>query len=82
VSHDRDYVLLHRAWIDWFREFRQRSYPRHAGILLIPQHPILTLPEAVAILRGVLENASAESFTNRLYDWTANDDWQEFGIQS
>ena len=81
VSHDKDYVLLHRAWIDWFREFGQQPYPRHAGILLIPQHPVVTLPEAVAILRGLLEDARMESLANRLYDWTVNDVWQVFGIQ-
>jgi hypothetical protein len=81
VSHDRDYVLLHRVWIDWFTEFGQQPFPRHAGILLIPQHPFLVLPEAVTILRDLLAKAQADAFANRLYDWTADDGWQEFGIQ-
>jgi hypothetical protein len=79
VSHDRDYVLLHRAWGDWFSQVEQPPSPRDAGIVLIPQHPVLSLAGTVEMLKVFLGDIAQESFANRLYDWTANDGWQEFG---
>jgi uncharacterized protein DUF5615 len=82
VSHDRDYILLHGAWYDWFRECGQPPHPSHAGILLIPQRPVVSRSDAVAIEQTLLEGKTMESFANRLFDWTANDGWKELDIRN
>ncbi|HKG24821.1 MAG TPA: DUF5615 family PIN-like protein [Thermomicrobiales bacterium] len=82
ITHDRDYRLLHCAWCDWFREFAQSPLPRHAGIVMIPQDPVLPRGDAVAVVRSLLENATAESLTNRRFDWTATYGWQELDARA
>jgi hypothetical protein len=77
ISHDRDYLLLHRAWRDWFKDFGPSPPPRHAGILLIPQEPVIPKSDAAMILRTLLGSAAGEAFSSRLLDWTARYGWQE-----
>jgi hypothetical protein len=81
ITHDRDYLLLHRAWHDWFREFGQAPVPRHSGIVMIPQDPVLPKSSAVTIVQQLLEDA-ADSLANRLLEWTARRGWQEFEVRA
>jgi hypothetical protein len=81
LTHDRDYQLLHCAWRDWFNEYLQAPLPRHGGLLLIPQHPVLSLFDAVAVVRGFLEDATVGSYANRLFEWTANSGWLELEVR-
>ena len=81
VTHDRDYRLLHVAWCDWFRDFGQVPAPRHVGILIIPQDPVLPKEDAVRVVQSLLSDATAKSLANRLFDWTALYGWQELDVR-
>lgn len=42
VTHNRDdFLLLHRAWRDWLSKWGTSPAATHAGILILPQPPIL-----------------------------------------
>jgi hypothetical protein len=46
VTHNGDdYELLHRAWRQWSNEWDVMPRPLHAGILVIPQQPRLSLQQ-------------------------------------
>ena len=81
ITHDRDYLLLHRAWHDWFREFGHSPIPRHSGIVMIPQDPVLPKANAVTVVLQLFEY-SAASFANRLLEWSATRGWQEFEVRA
>lgn len=50
VTHNaRDFILVHRAWRLWPSSFGV-DWPRHPGILIIPQPADLPTPQAVEAL--------------------------------
>jgi hypothetical protein len=64
VTHNgRDYLLLHRAWLRWSMAWRVTR--EHAGILLIPQPPMLPIDEAARDLSSFA--GSGRPLTNELY---------------
>jgi len=71
ITHDRDdYRLLHFAWQDWFAAFAVVSFPRHAGILRLPQSPELSTPNAAHVVDEFLTQSAPEDFSNRLFEWS------------
>lgn len=79
IYNKRDFLLLHRAWLDWFAEWGEARRPRHAGILCLPQPTYLNESAAGAMLdRFVAEMAPSGSLDNRFFLWTRADrDWRE-----
>lgn len=65
TSNERDFRLLHHAWKDWFAEWTQPPFPEHAGIVVIPQPPVLASIDASQMIADDLANVSG-SVTNRL----------------
>jgi hypothetical protein len=78
TTNAKDFRLLYAAWRDWFLEWGDRPYPRHAGILIIAQPPSLS-PIAVAELIHAFVDSLAidESLDNRLFWWTSGLGWRE-----
>ena len=64
VTHNwDDYTLLHGAWLRWSRAWQVR--PEHAGILVIPQPPELSVIRAAQELSGFVR--SGRPLINELY---------------
>ena len=79
ITHDRaDFRPLHRAWRSWFAEWGTRPLPRHAGILIIPQHPVLRADEVADVIDQFIQSdVAAGGIANRFFAWTREDGWQE-----
>ncbi|HEV2108290.1 MAG TPA: hypothetical protein VGR16_08510 [Thermomicrobiales bacterium] len=79
VTHDRkDFRLLHRAWIDWFREFGPGPPPAHANILLIPQPPLASVSQQAILLQAFLaEREPVEHRGSRFCVWSMSHGWHE-----
>lgn len=78
VTHDRgDYLLLHRAWRDWFTEWGTPPVPKHAGIIRIPQPPTLSAEQAAALLAAFFagENRDDE-VEGGFVEWTPVHGWR------
>lgn len=79
VTHNEDdFLSLHRAWRDWFAEWGTPPLPRHAGIIALPQSPILNT-EAAAVVLDQLVSAleGAGPLDNRFYHWSIAGGWEE-----
>lgn len=79
ISNRLDFLLLHRAWRDWFREWGPASPPRHLGILCIPQPPALPVGPAADLLSAfvVSWNVAPERFSNLYFRWTTAGGWEQ-----
>lgn len=74
LTHNgRDFWLLHRSWHRWAGAWQVTPFPRHAGIIVLPQRthlpPELLTPHVVELL------GRQPDLTNRLYEWTVARGW-------
>lgn len=73
VTHnERDFVLLHRAWVAWPQELNVR-WPVHRGVLVIPQPPTLPVNHAATQIDELLQSGSP--LTNAYYIWKHERGW-------
>lgn len=79
VTHNRDdFLLLHRAWRDWFNEWGPSPPPIHTGIIILPQPPHLDSQGAAAILdRFVRTERPSAGIANRIFEWRRVGGWRE-----
>ena len=79
VTHNRDdFWLLHRAWRGWPGEWGTTSAPRHAGILILPQPPILDPAQMVEEIDKLLADVGGpDALANRLFRWLPGEGWVE-----
>jgi hypothetical protein len=77
VTHNRDdFALLHRAWRDWPAFWTLANLPLHAGILLLPQPPILTPAAAASAVDAlILAVGGVGGLKGRLYTWSSGVGW-------
>lgn len=73
----RDFLLLHRAWRLWSHEWGVAGQAHHAGILLLPQPPILAADQAAHLLDRFVRDWGV--VTNRLFAWSLRDGWKPEG---
>ncbi len=71
TSNERDFILLHRAWLRW--SSRWGVSPQHAGILLTRN----TWLEDVLAERVNAYFAEQRDMTNRLFRWADGRGWEE-----
>ncbi|MGH2557954.1 MAG: DUF5615 family PIN-like protein [Thermomicrobiales bacterium] len=73
-----DFRLLQRAWRDWFTEWGTPPQPRHAGILIIKQPPILEADDAATMIHTFVTGlASVELLANRCHQLRPPRGWHE-----
>ncbi|MGH2557461.1 MAG: DUF5615 family PIN-like protein [Thermomicrobiales bacterium] len=73
VTHnERDFVLLHRAWVAWPRALNI-PWPVHRGILVIPQPPTLPIVQAATQVDAFLR--AGPSLANAYYIWKRDRGW-------
>jgi len=78
VTYNRaDFELLHNAWRDWSARFGRPPLATHAGILVVPQPPVMIPNIAADLIHSFLNDQTTGSLANRLYVWTVEDDWDE-----
>lgn len=72
ITHDReDFTLLHRAWLRWSAGWQISA--SHAGVLIIPQPPRLTVTQSEQEIASLL--ADQPIMTNALFVWTSSAGW-------
>jgi hypothetical protein len=77
VTHNmRDYVMLHEAWLRWTSAWQVTA--KHAGILSIPQSPLLALDRAVDELCAFI--TSGQSLPNEMYRLPPADAWHRWQL--
>ena len=55
VTHNRvDFELLHHAWVDWFQELANEPRPVHAGIVIIPQPPLVSADTGADLIHALV----------------------------
>lgn len=75
VSHNRrDFVLLHGAWRRWTSAWGVTR--THAGILIVPQPPIVTTAEITDALDAFVRRGLSPA--NELYRWRRAGGWQRY----
>ncbi len=73
VTHnERDFVLLHRAWVAWPRALKI-AWPVHRGVLVIPQPPTLPIEQAASQIDAFPR--TAPSLANAYYIWKRGLGW-------
>jgi hypothetical protein len=76
--NSKDFRLLHAAWRDWFLEWGEPPYPRHAGILIIPQPPSRSPIAGAELVHALVASLTAgESLDHRLFWWSSGLGWRE-----
>jgi Domain of unknown function (DUF5615) len=77
VTHNtKDYVMLHEAWLRWTAAWQVTA--KHAGILSIPQSPLLPLDRAVDELCAFI--TSGRSLPNEMYRLPPADAWHRWQL--
>ena len=71
THNERDFVLLHDAWLRWSRSWG--IAPQHAGILVLPQREDWGLTRTVSEIEAFL--AVHPATINELYAWRASRGW-------
>lgn len=78
VTHDgKHFLLLHRAWHEWFDTFGNPPLASHAGMIFVPQPPIISTEAAGDIIAEVLDDPAAGPLANRFLSWTTRSGWIE-----
>jgi hypothetical protein len=70
-----DFEMLHDAWASWSREWGIGQRVAHAGILLIPQRPDITLFTVISAIDELLRRE--DSLDYRLFRWRLSTGWVE-----
>lgn len=73
----RDFLLLHCAWRLWSHDWGVAGRAHHAGILLLPQPPILAAERAAYLLDQFVRDRVVA--TNRFFAWSSHDGWTPEG---
>jgi len=74
VTHNgRDFKLLHGAWQTWPVALNVGGWPRHAGIVVPPQHLRWTEERTADELDALV--ASGRRLADTLYEWRASAGW-------
>lgn len=79
ITHDAgDYLLLHRAFRDWFRDFSEPPVPIQPGILVIEQPPVLEIRSAARLIDSFVRASPAvEGLAGRYVRWRATSGWRD-----
>ena len=78
VTHDgKHFLLLHRAWHEWFAMFGNPPLASHAGIIFIPQPPTVSIERAVDLIADLLGRPGTRTLANRFLSWTSRSGWIE-----
>lgn len=78
VTHNgKHFLLLHRAWHEWFDTFGNPPLASHAGMIFVPQPPIISTDVAVELIAELLDDPRAGTLANRFLSWTTRSGWIE-----
>ncbi|MEA2524717.1 MAG: hypothetical protein QOG89_1231 [Thermomicrobiales bacterium] len=78
VTHNRaDFELLHLAWKDWFVEFAIPPHPKHGGIVIVPQPPVVSAEDVADLIHAFVNDESRGGLANRLFLWEIPSAWRE-----
>lgn len=71
VTHNgKHFLSLHQAWHEWFDTFGNPPLASHAGIIFIPQPPIISIERAIELIASLLDDPGTTSLSNRFLSWT------------
>lgn len=80
THNERDFALLHDAWLRWTAEWS--IAPNHPGIIILPQAQRWEWARSAAEIEELLTDTPGEPagtrLANRLWAWRASRGWAEF----
>ena len=69
VTHDRDFILLHKAWRHWTSVWQVQEH--HAGVLIIPDTWLA--PKASLEIHAFIQ--TGQPLVNQAYEWKQQRGW-------
>lgn len=82
-NNERDFVLLHDAWLRWAAAWGIQ--PQHAGIIILPQRMNWSAERAADEIERVIGSGSGSSSrqsANTLWRWRSTTGWVEAGSRA